>query len=147
MSQVLDILGRGFVFVLALAFLAWRVHRRWKGAGEYVAEMQEEEKRERAAFQAMPWDPMFVRLKTYVDARYRTTFEAAVDPAAFRIHYATFLDSLGQPTWPGLPAKWLVAYLRNARSKIVVTLDLANGQVFERQAGWTDWDLVPVWAR
>ncbi len=87
LRDIVEFLARGLVFALAVAFLGWRVYRRWKGASEYVQEMQEEERRQRASFQKMPWDPAFARLKAYLDSRYRTTFETPLDPTVFRIHY------------------------------------------------------------
>jgi len=147
MGDAFEIFARGLFVLGLILFLAWRMYRSWRRTTQFVDGMQEEERQQRASFARMPWEPAFQRLKGYVDSRYRVMFEPTADPTAFRMHYASFTDQMGQATWPGLPAKWLTAYLKGKQGKLIVSLDVETGRVHERRAGWFEWDMVPVWAR
>jgi hypothetical protein len=134
---------RILIGIVAVPFLALEVAGRWKLAGAYVEADDAERRAQWQSFEVLKRDQRFLHLKRYLDGRYRTTFDQAVDAATYRILYVDLWSASWQPllAQSGARARYVVAYLerRDKPARLHVSFDLETGICKEGEVGLMGW--------
>jgi hypothetical protein len=126
-----------------MGYLAWR----WQTAGQVPERTATTHNRARLTFEALKHDQRFEPLQQYLSSRYRTTFDAPIDTATYRICYIAMVDELGNRVFvpSGKRARYLAAYLQraDAPTRLQTTLDLRTGAISEMAANALVWQTIP----
>ena len=136
--------------LLGLVVLGVWLVARWKRAGEVVEADDEERRAQWQSFEMLKRDPRLVHLQQSLHAKgYRTAFEPAADPTAYRVAYAVLWDAQWRPllAQQGAAAAHLGVYLEReaAPKRVHACLDLQTGVCGEKEAGLTGWGgMVPL---
>ncbi|MBK6518557.1 MAG: hypothetical protein IPG04_31585 [Polyangiaceae bacterium] len=126
--------------VALVAFIAWRVHSRWRAASEYSEGMAAEERALRGVHAQLLEHPAWHRLWQALAARGIHVSSQMPQPGAFQFGLLALSNDRGERALrlDDPSSRYLQAYLQGPK-KIVASLVMATGEVHVRDAGFGEW--------
>lgn len=130
---------RILVGVALLGVLVWKVHQRWRAAGEASAATFAERDAFRTMHAQLLQHPGWQRLWHALAARGIVLSAQAAHQGAFHLGLLALWTDKGDTFEPNDPAiRGIRAYLEGPK-KIVASLILATGEVHVRDTGFLEW--------
>ena len=92
----MDPLFRALIIIVLALYIGWRVWSNWQGAGQYAEAQDEVMKAWKKSFQQFKSTPQFQELESYINSKYKTTFDKPLDAETYQITYVTLMNERGQ---------------------------------------------------
>lgn len=145
----MDPLLRALIIIVLALYIGWRVWSNWQGAGQYAEAQDEAMKAWKKSFQQFKSTPQFQELESYINSKYKTTFDKPMDSETYQIAYVTLMNDRGQSFLfeEIAQAKFLIAYLHGKQGKKQVSMNLDTKEKFDNDLGGMAYSsVVPYWA-
>ena len=101
------------------------------------------------SFQQFKSTPQFQELESYINSKYKSTFDKPLDAETYQITYVTLMNERGQSFLfeDIAQAKFLIAYLHGKQGKKQVSMNLDTKEKFDNDLGGMAYSsVVPYWA-